>query len=143
MKKLIVLLLALLPATMVMADNNKPVTFEQLPAAAKQFIKTHFPEAKITLATVERSLLPTYDVIFTDGTKLEFSTSGEWKEIDCKYSQVPEAALPAEIVAYLKAHHPGVTVRDIERDRFGYELNLSNRLEISFWANGKIRGYDD
>ncbi len=143
MKKLIVLLLALLPATMALADNNKPVSFEELPTAAKQFIKTHFPEAKITLATVERSLLPTYDVIFTDGTKIEFSRSGEWKEIDCKYSHVPEAALPAEIAAYLRAHHPGVTVRDIERDKLGYELNLSNRLEISFWANGKIRGYDD
>jgi hypothetical protein len=142
-KKLLVLLLALLPATMVLADNDKPVGFEGLPAAAKQFIETHFPEAKITLATVERGLWPTYDVIFTDGTKIEFTHSGEWTEIDCRHSFVPESVLPAGIAAFIREHHPDVKVQDVERDRLGYELNLTNRLEISFWANGKLRGYDD
>lgn len=143
MKRLIVLVLAFLPATMVFADNDKPVRFEELPSAAKQFIRTHFPETKITLATVERGLWPTYDVIFTDGTKIEFSNSGEWREIDCKYSHIPESALPTPIAVFLNEYHPGVGLRDIERNKVGYELNLENGLELSFWANGTLRGYDD
>lgn len=143
MKKLFVLLLALVSATIVSADNDRPIGFEELPAAARQFIKTHFPESRVAFATVERGLWPSYDVIFDDGMQIEFSSTGEWTEIDCKYSHIPESVIPVPILSFLKQRHPEARVRDIERNRVGYELNLDNRLELNFWANGQLRGYDD
>jgi hypothetical protein len=143
MKKSVVFLLAILPAT-AMADNDKPVTFEQLPAAARQFISTHYSDAKMTLATIDREFLDTtYDVIFSDGTHMEFDSRGEWKEIDCRRSSVPEGVLLPGITAFIRENFPDARVRDIERDRHGYELSLDNRAELHFDTSGNFRGYDD
>ncbi len=136
-------MIALLPATMAFADFDKPVSFEQLPATAKQFIKTHFPEAKITLATVDRGLFTTWDVIFRDGTQIEFDSRGQWKEIDCRGSFVPESVLHPRIVSFLREHYPDARVRDVERDSRRVEVNLNNRLELTFDSQGNLREYDD
>lgn len=145
MKKLLVLLLALLPVTFVSAevDDERPIGFEQLPVASREFIKTHFPEAKVAFATVEGRMWPSYEVIFTDGTQVEFDASGEWKEIDCKYSYVPEAVMLPKIVEFCKQRFPEARVKEIDRDRNGYELKLDNRMEIHFDLRGNFRGYDD
>ena len=150
MKKFILLSLSTLivsffafPALAV-SDDDKPIDFKDLPATAQKFIRTHFPEAKITLATVDREFMDTsYDVIFTDGTQIEFDSSGEWKEIDCRRTFVPESVLLPGIAAFIREHFPEARVRDIERDRRGFELNLDNRRELSFDLRGNFRGYDD
>ena len=38
-----------------------------------------------------------YDVIFTNGDKLEFDKKGVWTEVNCKYSAVPVAVVPDAI----------------------------------------------
>ncbi len=144
MKKLIIMLMAMMPATAALANDDKPITYEELPAAAKTFIEQNFPDAKVALTTVESALWnPTYDVIFTDGTKMEFIASGQWKEVDCKYSRVPESVIPEKIRAFLAQHHPDSYVKEIERGRNKYEVKLDNRLEVCFDINGEFRGYDD
>jgi hypothetical protein len=147
MKKLFVFLFAILPAA-AMADYDydydRPVKPENLPAAARQFIRTHFPDAKITLATIDREFLETtYDVIFSDGMQIEFNSKGEWKDIDCRRSFVPKSVLPAAIASFLGENFPDARVRDIDRDRHGYELTLDNRVELGFDRHGRFRGYDD
>ena len=143
MKKLLILIFSLLPFV-ALADDDRPVSFEELPSAAREFIRKHFPQEKITLATVDREFMDTtYDVIFTDGTKIEFDFSGEWKEIDCRGSFVPAGGLLPEIAAFISDRFPGARVRDIERDRRGYELNLDNHAELRFNLRGAFRGYDD
>ena len=145
MKNLLVLLIALLPVSFVSAeaDDERPIGFEQLPAASREFIKKHFPEAKVAFATVEGRVWPSYDVIFTDGMKVEFDSSGVWKDIDCKYSYVPEAVMLPKIVEYCKQRFPDARVKEVERDRNGYDLKLDNRMEIKFDLRGNFRGYDD
>ncbi len=143
MKKLIVFIFALLPAV-TRADGDRPVSFEQLPATAQKFIRTHFPKSKVTLATVDREFMDTsWDVIFTDGTQIEFNSSGEWKEIECRGTFVPEGVLLPGIASFIREHYPEARVRSIERDRRGYELNLDNRMELHFDLKGNFRGYDD
>ncbi len=144
MKKLIIMFMALMPATIALASDDKPITWNELPETAKTFIKQNFPDAKVALATVEsQNWNPTYDVIFTDGTKLEFIASGQWKDIDCKYSRVPDGVIPEKIRAFLAQHHPDNYVKEIERSRNKYEVKLDNSLEANFDVNGEFRGYDD
>jgi hypothetical protein len=147
MKKLFIILVAILTSAVMAfgaSSDDKPIAYEQLPAAAKTFIKTHFPEAKIALTTVERELLsPNYEVIFTDGTQIEFLASGEWKNVDCKYTRVPKAIIPATILAFIKQNHPDNFVTEIDKERRGYEINLDNHLDLYFSLSGQFRGYDD
>ncbi len=143
MKKLFVILFAMLPAA-VLADDDRPIGFEKLPTAAQKFIRDHFADVKITLATIDREFLDTtYDVIFTDGTHIEFDSRGEWKEIECRRTFVPTGVLLPGIASFIGEQYPGARVRDIERDKWGYELNLDNSAELYFDPRGNFRGYDD
>ncbi len=127
--------------TTVSADNERPTTIDQLPAAAQQVIKQHFSTLKVALAKVESGLLEkSYDVIFTNGCKVEFGRDGQWTEISCKNSAVPAALVPAPIGKYLKATYPGVRITGIEKDRKEYEVQLSNGTEVTF--NSKFQVID-
>ena len=67
------------------ADNSRPVTLEQLPQASQQFIKQHFPEAKVAFAKMEKDLFDTeYEVTLINGDQLEFNRDGDWKKLKCK-----------------------------------------------------------
>ena len=144
MRKLIIMLMALMPATIALASDDKPIDYKELPAAARTFIEKNFPNAKVALATVESpNWNPSYDVIFTDGMKMEFIASGEWKEVNCKYSRVPDSVVPTTILAFIKQHHPDSYVKEIERSKKKYEVKLDNRLELRFDISGQFRGYDD
>ncbi len=115
------------------ADNERPISAAQLPAAARQFIEQHFPESKIMLAKRESDLMKkSYEVLFDDGCQIEFDGQGAWKEIDCKRTAVPSEAVPEAILDQVRRHYPEVLIVKIERDRRGYEVKLSNRLELTF-----------
>ena len=57
MKKIISLLLVLFTLGFSAYADDKPITQEQLPAPAQQFIKKYFPAAKIAYATVDKDLV--------------------------------------------------------------------------------------
>ncbi len=134
MKKLsAIVLAALMSFSVAKADYDIPITVQQLPAKAQTFINTHFQDKNVALAKKETGFFElSYDVIFTDGTSLEFDRNGNWKEVDCKYSYVPEAIIPKQIAEYIKANHPGVPVVCIEKDYREYEVELANRVELTF-----------
>ena len=119
-----------------MADNDKPINVNQLPATAQQVIKSNFAGKKVALAKVESGLIDkSYDVIFTTGEKIEFDRSGNWTEVDCKRSEVPAKLVPTQINTYVNANYSGNKILKIEKDRSEYEINLSNGVEIKFNKN--------
>ena len=134
MKKWILMLICVLGVqSMAWADNDKPIQIGQLPTKAQTFITTYFKEHKVALAKMESGLFyKSYDVIFTNGEKLEFDKSGDWTEIQCKASEVPVQAIPAEIRSYVTSTYPDAKILQIERDGKEYEIKLSNHWEITF-----------
>lgn len=146
MKKILFVFAAflLIGVSVAKADNDKVINKNQLPAQAQQFINEHFANVKLSYAKLERDFLErSYEVLLTDGTKLEFSSKGTWLEVDCKYGEVPAAVIPAPIKNYIKEDYPGERVLKIERDRSNYELKLSNRLELTFDKDFRIIDIDD
>ena len=99
MKKLVFLLVCLFTLqTVARADDDKPIQVTQMPQAAQQFIKQHFADSKVALAKMESEFFyKSYEVIFTNGNKVEFDKKGEWTEIDCKHTVVPIATIPTAI----------------------------------------------
>lgn len=133
MKKLFLLLVCVFTMQSMMADNDKPIAFNQLPAAAQQFITKYFPNAKVAFSKMESKLFgSTYDVVFINGDQLEFDKQGEWTEINCKHQSVPEAVVPAQIKQFVSSNYPDAKFLSIERDRDSYEVKLSNFWEIKF-----------
>ena len=133
MKKLLFLLLSVFTLQVAQADNDKPITFDKLPAKAQTFIKQNFPTEKVAFTKMEKGFLDTsYDVVFVNGNGVEFDKNGEWTELDCKRSSVPTKAVPAQITKFVKESHPNATILKLERDRYTYEVKLSNFWEIKF-----------
>lgn len=131
--KILLTALFLLIATAVLADDGRPISVDRLPQPARQFIERCFGERKIALAKMEIDFMKkSYEVIFSDGCRIEFDSKGNWTEIDCRFSEVPSDALPAPMLSRVKADFPDTFVVKIERDRREYELKLSNRVELTF-----------
>ena len=126
------------------ADDDRAITKEQLPKAAQEFLSKYFPTQKIALAKEETDFLDkTYEVIFVDGAKVEFSRNGEWKEVNCKFSAVPDGIVPAQILKYIDQNHEGAKVIEIDRDKRDWEVKLDNGLDLKFDLQFRLIEIDD
>ena len=146
MKKILFALFAIvsLGISVAKADNDKVINKSQLPAQAQQFINQNFAGVNLSYAKEERDFLSrSYEVMLVDGTKLEFSSNGNWEEVDCRYGEVPAAVIPDSIKRYINENFQGEKVLKIERNRNNYEVKLSNRLELTFDKDFNIIDIDD
>lgn len=136
----------LMTGTMAMASMNddRAVTFAQLPQKARQFIEQHFASEKISYAKQDTDMFDgDYEVVFTDGKKVEFTKKGEWKDVECKKSEVPAAIVPQRLKAYVEQNHSGQKIVEINCDKRDYEIKLSNGMELTFNLKGDFLRYDD
>lgn len=134
MKRLITLSVCLFAVLgIVKADHDQPININQLPKKSQEFITQYFPKNEVSYAKMEKEFLDKkYEVVFVNGEKIEFGKSGEWEKVDCKFSVIPAAIIPQAIKDHVAKQYPQATVLKIERDSKGYEVNLSNKLELKF-----------
>lgn len=125
------------------AGVDRPIEVNELPDKAQSFLKTHFADVKVSLAKEDSEMLYNeYEVVLVNGAMLDFSSSGEWKQVDCKYGQVPGAIVPKQIKDYVAQKYPDAKIVKIERMRRGYEISLSSRIELEFDRNFKVVDID-
>ena len=126
------------------ANADRPIAVENLPQKAQQFIKKYFANVGVTYVTEDRDVISKdYEVMFADGTKVDFAGNGEWTSVECKGVAVPADIVPQQIKDYVKQNYPDVQIRKIDRDRNDYEVSLSNRLELTFNKDFKLIEIDD
>ena len=75
--------------------------------------------------------------------ELEFDKNGTWDKVDCNYSAVPANLVPAAIANYVKTHFAGATIVKIDKERYGYDVELSNELDLKFNKKGQLVNIDD
>ncbi len=139
MKYYLLTLLCLMVSSVAFADD-KPIPVDQLPAAAKTFVGKHFKAQKIAFAEKDRD---SYECHLDNGAELEFTKKGDWKKVDCKRGAVPAALVPQAIQDYVKANYANCQITKIEKERYGFEIELSNDLDLKFDKKGKLLGMDD
>lgn len=146
MKKLILLFLCVTAIHVsTQAGNDRPISFDQLPAQSQQMIKKYFPNQSVALVKMEREFSgKSYEVIFTNGNKAEFDRKGIWKEIDCKYTELPSEVVPLQIANYVRTNYPDLKITKIEKkSRNRHEIELLNGMELEFDANFNVIDIDD
>lgn len=127
----------------VMADDDdRVITYQQLPQAAQTFLKQHFAKKVPLVVTADWD---DYTIRYESGEKVEFDKKGQWKDIECYGSKVPTNVIPEQINNYLKKNYPGKSVIKLERHRSVYEVKLNNGMEIEFNRNFQVIDvdYDD
>ncbi|MBP5412446.1 MAG: PepSY-like domain-containing protein [Bacteroidales bacterium] len=138
MKKVLILTLSLITLSAV-ACHDRPVTFNDLPQKSQQFLNTYFKNIGLLSAKYDDG---EYEVVLKDGTKIEFSRQGEWKEVDCHTKAVPSGIVPTAISNYVKTNFPDNIIVKIERTYNGYDIELDNDLDLKFDKNGNEQGID-
>ncbi len=112
--------------------------------AITQFVTQYFPEATIQMVMPDEDDI---DVVLNDYTKIEFKLNNEWKKVDCehatKFISVPVTLVPEQITAYVNANFPNTIIKKLEKKFFGWEIELSNGLEVKFNNNFKVTKVDD
>lgn len=127
------------------AGNSKAITLTDLPGLAQETIKANFGKHKVAMVKMETGFFEktTYDVVFTNGDKIEFDSNGNWKEVSVKSGAVPEALVPQAVRSYLKSNYPRTKVVEIDKGSNKCEVKLSSGLEITFDNNYNVIDIDD
>jgi hypothetical protein len=84
-----------------------------------------------------------YTVYLDDGTKIEFNGSGKWESVKNHNGKIPAGVVPTAIQGYISKHYPAFGIEKIEHKRYGYEVELTNDLDLKFDLNGRFVGIDD
>lgn len=141
---LILILTTILTITGIISCKDSIITADRLPDAARSFINEYFAENTISYIKKDRGLANiSYEVVLQDGTEIEFDKSGNWDSIDCKRNAVPAGLVTDAISEYVQVNFPGQLIVKIDREAFGYEIELSSDLELKFDKNGKMLEIDD
>lgn len=119
------------------------VSTRELPQTAQTFLASHFPNTSVA-STIKDG--HDYEIRMNNGWEVEFNHNGEWENIDCKRDEVPASVLaliPETIVAYINSNYATAYITEISRDRAGYEVELSNGLDLKFSSKGTFKAIDD
>ena len=138
MKKFVLALCLLIISNMFYA-KDRTIKVSNLPASITTFVNKNFPSAKITNATQE-SDDHDYNLILTDGTKLEFTQNGECTEIINKNS-FSANILPNEITVYVNNNYPGKKIISIEHCKSGYNIMLDNKKKFQLDNKFKLTSF--
>ncbi|MBR1551852.1 MAG: PepSY-like domain-containing protein [Muribaculaceae bacterium] len=115
-----------------------------LPAPITDFLKKHFPQATVSYVETDNEFGGVeYDVTLSDGTEVDFDPANQWDNVDCHMRPVPAALVPAAIANYVKANFQGQMITKINKKPTGFEIDLSNGMELNFNQSGQFLGMDD
>ena len=82
-------------------------------------------------------------MLLTDRTEIDFDKKGNWLEVDCKKSAVPEALIPVPVKEYVKANFPREIITKMNADVPVWKLKLGNDYSLKFNKKGKFVSMDD
>ena len=124
--------------------SDRMIKVSQLPTAAMAFIQKTFPGQGIAYAQLDfDDFRKNYEVRLNNGTEVNFDANGTWDKVDCYNSPVPAHLIPAAIANYVKSNFAGAHIKKIDKERYGYEVELSNDLDLKFNRQGMLIEIDD
>lgn len=144
MRKLLIIFAVIIGAFTASARDNYSHNPADLPNSAQTVLKNNF-KAGVSHIKIEKDfgIIKEYDVVLTDGTEVTFDSHGNWKDIEVKLNgSVPSSLVPKAIADYVKQNQKNVKIIGIEKNRTGYEVELSNGVEMKFNSDGKFVRYD-
>ncbi len=147
MKKIIIIAALLIGFALCTTSCSKEAS-AQTQISINNFVATYFSNEEV-IATIRDGF--DYDVTLSDYTQIEFDGNIvgkklEWDEVNCKHSTVhtavPAALVPTEIADHVSRLHSEQRIVKIAKDFRGWEIELSNGIEIEFDSKFRVREID-
>ena len=103
----------------------------QLPEKAQKFVAKHFKNAEI--ASVQKEFSDgDYDVVLSDGTQVDFTAKGEFKDVEAAKGKsldvaVVKSIVPGKTFKELTKRELTNKVESIEKTRKGYSIDFNHK----------------
>lgn len=140
--KTIIAVIACLAAFMLngyAANNALPIN--SLPVNVIAFVQQNFPDKQIT--SIEKEITDnTIEVSLNDGTQIDFDDNGNWNAIYSQIDAVPSDVVPSAIMKIIDDNFPGTSVVEIDKEDYGYEVELPCGVFLHFNHNYQLLGFD-
>lgn len=118
-------------------EEEKNIAFDKLPQTAQQFVEQHFSSQKVVRIVQDKDDgRKDYEVIFENGTTIDFNESGAWTHIESTFTPLPVSFLPASLQTDLAQRYPDASVHEIDLELGGYEIELGNRRTLYYTTDG-------
>ncbi len=144
MKKLLIIFAVLIGVFTASVRDNYSHHAADLPNSAQVVLKNNF-KADVSHIKIEKNFgkIKEYDVVLTDGTEITFDSHGNWKDIEVRQNaSVPASLVPKAIADYVKQNQKNAKITGIEKEKSGYEVELSNGVEIKFNSAGQFLRFE-
>lgn len=146
MKKFLLAIFTILGiATFAQAKDTYAHDASVLPKAAQTTIANNF-KAKVSVVKIDKDFgrVSEYEVILTDGTEISFDRDGNWENVEVNNSKaVPSNFVPKAIQDYVNRNQKGARIVGIDKGKHGFDIELSNGIEMKFDKSGNFKRYDD
>lgn len=137
MKKILLTLIAMAFIVSNAVADDKVVSPDTLPQAAKAFISSNFAGANATY--VEKDF-DSYDVQLSNGVKIDFTRKGDWKKVESMQAPVPASVIPAPVADAVAKAHQQAAIMEVEKERGNFEIKLNNMMKLVVNPAGQIIG---
>ena len=140
--KTIIAVIACLAAFMLNGNAaNNALPINSLPVNVIAFVQQNFPDKQIT--SIEKEMTDnTIEVSLNDGTQLDFDDNGNWNAIYSQIDAVPSDVVPSAIMKIIDDNFPGTSVVEIDKEDYGYEVELPCGVFLHFNHNYQLLGFD-
>lgn len=122
-------------------NDEKTIQFTQVPESAQTFISTYFPAEQIRTVKENRkdNVRDKFEIEFESGLEIDFDAAGSWTDIDMPRGKtIPAGIVPGPIDSYVKTNYPAEGINGISIEKYGYDVELTNGLDLEFDPQGKF-----
>lgn len=127
-----------------MDEKDVPLTVNDLPTTAQNFLTQFFPNINATNVELEEiGTTFIYEVDLSDGTEIVFNKDGDWQQVDAADGKtIPTGFLLEGIIDYVNDNYSGIGINEINRSGEGYivELNTADEITLTFNMMGEYTG---
>lgn len=135
------LVVVLMVTVLSSCEKDEVIQTEELPATSQSFLKDHFGDQKIISVKKEKEALEgtEYEARLENGVVVKFDEKGVWKEADAPTNlSLPTTFILPSIVNYVSTEYPAFGINDIDKERNGFEVELTNELDLLFDKDGNF-----
>ncbi|RZJ73668.1 PepSY-like domain-containing protein [Flavobacterium sp.] len=138
MKNAIFSLILVFATTFASAQDSK-LKVTDLPKEAQNFLEKYFKGEKIEKVKKEAQIGEKgYEVKLANGTEIEFTNSGHWREVDGNDGAIPTGYILPAITDYIAKNYPAQKITHIDIGHKEIDVDLSNNTDLNFTQDGKF-----
>ena len=137
---LLVLLVSMTAFTSCDEDEGYPIDLRDLPSLSWDFLDYYYYDIPVVEAFYYGSGSDGYyRVNLADGTSVGFDAWGNWYYVSAPWdSSVPLDIVPPRIANFVGYYYPYEAIVSITITGYGYDITLSNGIDLSFDTYGEV-----